>query len=86
MASELLTQSTIGGTTATLTSANYLEGKVSIPSPDSLLDLQVIVTEYGGLSVRDLFFCLTAYMTIRAALKVSDITMGKLKKRKKEGK
>ena len=86
MASDLLTQSTIAGTTATLTSANYLESKVNVISPDSLLDFQVLTSQYGGLSVRDLFFCITAFITIRAAIKVADISIGKVNNRRKEGK
>lgn len=82
MASDLFTQSAIAATAGTLTGANYVEKKVDIISPDSLLDFQVFICQYGGLSFRDVVFCLTAIITVRAALKVKDIKLGKLARRK----
>lgn len=86
MPSDLFHQGTVTATAATLTGANYVEDKVNIISPNSLLDYQLFIVDLGGmpygLGVRDLVFCITAVITIRAALKVKDIKMRTLKRRK----
>ena len=85
MASDLLQQGTVAATGATLTGANYVEDKVlNIISPDSLLDYQIISTSVGGISFRDLVFIITAIITIRAALKVKNIKLSNLKRRKSD--
>ncbi len=85
MASDLLHHGTVAATAGTLTSANYVEDKVmNVVSPDSLLDFQIITTIAGGLSVRDIVFMVTAFITIRAALKVKDIKLKSLKRRKSD--
>lgn len=81
MASDLLQQGIVAATGVTLTSANYVEETIlPIIPPDSLLDYQVLVTAAGGLSARDLVFIVTAIITIRAALKVKNISLGRLGK------
>jgi hypothetical protein len=86
MPSDLFHQSTVTVTAATLTGANYVEDKVNIISPNSLLDYQLLIVDLGGLpyglGVRDIVFCITAFITIRAALKVKDIKLRSLRRRK----
>lgn len=87
MASDLIHHGTVAATAGTLTSANYVEDKVmNVVSPDSLLDYQLITTIAGGLSVRDIVFIITACITIRAALKVKDIKLRSLRRRKTDKK
>lgn len=85
MASDLLHQGTVAATAGTLTSANYVEDKVmNVVSPDSLLDFQILTTVAGGLSVRDIVFMVTACITVRAALKVKNIKLKSLRRRKSD--
>jgi hypothetical protein len=84
MASDLFQQGVVTTTAGTLTGANYVEGKVNMISPDSLLDYQVFMTSIGGLSIRDIVFCVTAVITIRAALKFKNIKLKSLSRRKSD--
>jgi uncharacterized membrane-anchored protein YitT (DUF2179 family) len=84
MASDIVYQSAVATTGGTLTGANYLEDKVNIISPDSLLDFHVFITSIGGLSIRDIIFCITALITIRAALRIKKIKLEELAKLKSD--
>lgn len=90
MPSELFHQSTVTATAATLTGANYVDEKVNIISPNSLLDFQLFIVDLGGLpyglGIRDIVFCVTAVITIRAALKVKNIKLRSLERRRSDKK